>query len=105
MAGNAPRRPTPSGDLSARARVLVVEDDAFTRTTVCGALQNAGIRVAASSGSAAEALELAAEHRPHAAVVDLDLGPGRPASTSRRASGATCRRSGWWCSPHTQTPV
>jgi DNA-binding NarL/FixJ family response regulator len=76
MAGNAPRRPTPSGDLSARARVLVVEDDAFTRTTVCGALQNAGIRVAASSGSAAEALGLAAEHRPHAAVVDLDLGPG-----------------------------
>lgn len=76
MPADSPMRTAPSRDLSSRARVLVVEDDAFTRTTVCGALMNSGIRVAASSASAAEAVDLALEHRPHAAVIDLDLGPG-----------------------------
>lgn len=76
MPADSPTRITQTPALSARARVLVVEDDAFTRTTVCGALMNAGIRVAAGSASAAEAVELALEHRPHAAVIDLDLGPG-----------------------------
>lgn len=66
----------PAAGLSVRARVLLVEDDAFTRTTVRGALMSAGINVVAHSGSAAEAIRLAAEHRPHAAVIDLDLGPG-----------------------------
>lgn len=59
-----------------KARVLVVEDNGFTRTTVCGALRDAGVNVVADTASAAEALELAARHQPHAALLDLDLGPG-----------------------------
>lgn len=61
---------------SIRARIMVVEDNAFTRTTVCGALRDAGINVVADTGSAAEALELASRFAPHAAVLDLDLGEG-----------------------------
>lgn len=61
---------------TARARVLVVEDHAFTRTTVCGALRESGIDVVADTGTAAEALDLAARHKPDAAVLDLDLGEG-----------------------------
>lgn len=59
-----------------RARVMVVEDNAFTRTTVCGALRDAGINVVADTGSAADALDLASRFAPHAAVIDLDLGEG-----------------------------
>lgn len=62
--------------LVARARVLVVEDDDFTRATVCGALTGAGVNVVAGTGSAAGALDLAARHEPHAALIDLDLGSG-----------------------------
>lgn len=62
--------------LSTRARVLVVEDNAFTRTTVCGALRDVGINVVADTGSASESLALAREVTPHAAVLDLDLGRG-----------------------------
>ncbi len=57
-------------------RVLVVEDDAFTRATVCGALRDAGVNVVADTASAAEALDLAARYAPHAAIIDLDLGNG-----------------------------
>ncbi len=59
-----------------RVRVLVVEDNAFTRTTVCGALRDAGLNVVADTASAAEALDLAARHAPDAALLDLDLGEG-----------------------------
>lgn len=55
---------------------MVVEDNAFTRTTVCGALRDAGINVVADTGSAADALDLASRFAPHAAVIDLDLGEG-----------------------------
>jgi DNA-binding NarL/FixJ family response regulator len=65
-----------TGGNSLRARVLVVEDNAFTRTTVCGALRDAGINVVADTGSASEALEIARRVSPHAAVLDLDLGRG-----------------------------
>lgn len=57
-------------------RVLVVEDNPFTRTTLCGALENEGVRVVAGVDSAARALETADRLRPDAALVDLDLGEG-----------------------------
>lgn len=57
-------------------RVLVVEDDGFTRTTLCAALRGLGMDVVADTGSAAQALDLAARHKPDAALLDLDLGPG-----------------------------
>lgn len=65
---------TPRG--AARTRVMVVEDDGFTRTTLCAALRGAGVNVVADAGTAADALEAARSHEPHAALIDLDLGPG-----------------------------
>lgn len=61
---------------TSQIRVLVVEDDPFTRTTLCGALRNEGVRVLADVGSATLALEAADRLRPDAALVDLDLGDG-----------------------------
>ncbi len=57
-------------------KVLVVEDNPFTRTTLCGALENEGVRVVASVDSAARALEAATRLQPDAALIDLDLGDG-----------------------------
>ncbi len=61
---------------TSQLRVLVVEDDPFTRTTLCGALRNEGVRVLADVDSAARALEAADRLRPDAALVDLELGDG-----------------------------
>jgi DNA-binding NarL/FixJ family response regulator len=58
------------------ARVIVVEDNAFTRTTLVGALRNEGVNVVGDAGTAAEALEVARVASPHAAMIDLDLGGG-----------------------------
>lgn len=55
-------------------RVLLVEDDGFTRSTLAAALERHGIAVAQALGSAREALALA--DLPDVAVLDLDLGPG-----------------------------
>ncbi|MGI9187666.1 MAG: response regulator, partial [Gaiellales bacterium] len=57
-------------------RVLVVEDNAFTRTTLCGALRDAGVDVVGDTGSAADAIRLARTLLPEAALLDLDLGDG-----------------------------
>ena len=65
-----------SAERTGAPRVLVVEDDGFTRTTLCAALRGLGIDVVADTGSAAQALDLAARHTPDAALLDLDLGPG-----------------------------
>lgn len=55
---------------------MVVEDNTFTRTTLCGALRNEGVRVVADVGTAERALEAVARVRPDAALIDLDLGGG-----------------------------
>jgi DNA-binding NarL/FixJ family response regulator len=61
---------------SAAPRVLVVEDNDFTRMTLSGALVNAGLDVVGETGSAAEALRIARRRAPEAAMLDLDLGAG-----------------------------
>jgi DNA-binding NarL/FixJ family response regulator len=58
------------------ARVLLVDDDMFTRTTLSAALSARGINVVASTDSAASALENLISLNPDVAIVDLDLGPG-----------------------------
>jgi DNA-binding NarL/FixJ family response regulator len=55
-------------------RVLLVEDDGFTRSTLAAALERHGVAVAYALGSAREALALT--DIPDVAVLDLDLGPG-----------------------------
>ena len=59
-------------------RVLVVEDDAFTRTTVCDALRYHDVEIVGQVGTATEAMALARnpELTIDAALLDLELGSG-----------------------------
>ena len=59
-----------------RIRVMVVEDDDFTRSMIVSALQLQGLDVICETSSAGPALKLAETLRPNAAVIDLDLGAG-----------------------------
>ena len=56
--------------------VLVVEDDQFTRTTLCAALRHHGLTVAGEAKNARGGLEFAKHANPDAALLDLDLGGG-----------------------------
>lgn len=58
------------------ARVMLVDDDLFVRTTLAAAISASGISVVASTDNASEALELLKSKDPEVAIVDLDLGPG-----------------------------
>ncbi|MGA0068772.1 MAG: response regulator [Miltoncostaeaceae bacterium] len=55
---------------------MVVEDNPFTRMTLAGTLAAAGVDVVHDAGSAREALSLARDAAPDAALIDLDLGDG-----------------------------
>ena len=55
---------------------MVVEDDSFTRSTLCAALISLGIKVVAETGSVKDAISLAQKHLPDACLIDLDLGKG-----------------------------
>lgn len=57
-------------------RVLLVEDDDFTRTTLRSALTVHGIDVVASAAGAHDAISAASDAGIDAAILDLDLGPG-----------------------------
>jgi DNA-binding NarL/FixJ family response regulator len=59
-----------------RVRVMLVEDDAFTRTTMKAALQLQGIEIVHDTASVASAMKVASVIKPDAAVLDLDLGNG-----------------------------
>jgi len=59
-----------------RTRVLVVEDDAFTRSMIVSALQIQGIDVVSESSSVGFAIKTARLIRPDVAILDLDLGTG-----------------------------
>jgi DNA-binding NarL/FixJ family response regulator len=60
----------------ADARLLVVEDDAFTRTSIVGALMGHGIDVVDSVESSVDAISSFEKHSPNAVLLDLDLGYG-----------------------------
>lgn len=57
-------------------RAIVIEDDAFARSTITGSLRLHGIEVVASCANAADAVRMAAETSPDVAVTDLHLGRG-----------------------------
>lgn len=57
-------------------RVLVVDDDDFTRTTLTSALGAHGLDVIAAEGSVESAMAVARSKEFDVAVLDLDLGPG-----------------------------
>lgn len=60
----------------ARLRVMVVEDDDFTRSTVVSSLQIQGIDVVCETSAVGPAMKMADEIKPEAVVLDLDLGAG-----------------------------
>lgn len=57
-------------------RVLLVEDEAFTRATLGAALERHGLEVVATAHDARTAAEVSERADFDAAVLDLDLGPG-----------------------------
>ena len=59
-----------------RTRVIVVEDDAFTRSMIVSALQIQGMDVVSESSSVGFAIKTARLIRPDVAILDLDLGVG-----------------------------
>jgi DNA-binding NarL/FixJ family response regulator len=57
-------------------RVMVVEDDSFTRLTVVGALRHSGIDVVADCDNPRDALADFRKKLPKVCLIDLDLGAG-----------------------------
>jgi DNA-binding NarL/FixJ family response regulator len=60
----------------ALARVVLIEDDLFTRSTLSALLTHRGFEVVGQTESVEEALMLQRLYSPEVALVDLDLGPG-----------------------------
>jgi DNA-binding NarL/FixJ family response regulator len=58
------------------ARLILVEDDAFTRATLGDALSLHGFDVRARVGTAFDAIDAQRKHDPQVALLDLDLGVG-----------------------------
>ena len=59
-----------------KVRLILVEDDAFTRATLGDALLAQNFNVCARASNAAEALVAQKEFNPEVALLDLDLGIG-----------------------------
>ena len=76
--------------------VLIVDDDARNAKLARVVLEAAGLRTL-SAGTAAEALVLAAEHRPDLVLMDLRLPDLEGAEAARRLRRASAPRgSRWW---------
>lgn len=58
------------------AKVLIIEDDLFIRTTLSSLLESKGFNIVASVETADEALMNQKIHNPEVLLTDLDLGPG-----------------------------
>ncbi len=57
-------------------RVMLVEDDDFTRVTLRAALERYDIQVVAEASDAKNAIQQAVDSRAQVGIFDLDLGPG-----------------------------
>ena len=58
------------------AKVLLIDDDVFTRTTLSAALTGVGIKIVACADNGSSGIEALKRFEPEVAIVDLDLGPG-----------------------------
>jgi len=58
-----------------RLRVIVADDDAFTRSLVADGLRSLGFEVS-TAGTVADAWSLVLEVDPHALISDVNFGPG-----------------------------
>lgn len=59
-----------------KSRVMMVEDDEFTRSTIKTALINKGMNIVFDTASVKDAMEFARNNRPEVAVLDYNLGKG-----------------------------
>jgi DNA-binding NarL/FixJ family response regulator len=66
-----------AADTSTPVRVVVGEDDVLLRAGIALLLTEAGLEVAAPASDADDFLRKALAHRPDAAVVDIQMPPGR----------------------------
>ena len=57
-------------------RIMLVEDDEFTRSTLRSALENQGLDIVHDAGTVKGGLEAAKSLRPDVAVLDYNLGKG-----------------------------
>lgn len=62
--------------MSTALRILIVDDDPFTRTAVTSLLESLGHVVVAGASTVPEAVYVASHSAPDVAIVDLDLGEG-----------------------------
>ncbi len=58
------------------AKVIIIDDDPFVRTSLTAGLRGYGIDVVGSVTSYSEAIEVISKSTVEVAIVDLDLGPG-----------------------------
>jgi DNA-binding NarL/FixJ family response regulator len=66
----------PNTGFMALAKVLVVEDDHFIRSTLSTLLSHKAFEVVGSVATAQEAMAIQQKSNPHVVISDLDLGPG-----------------------------
>jgi hypothetical protein len=59
-----------------QVKIIVIEDDDFTRFTLIATLKTNNFNVVAEANNAGLAISRAMEHRPDVALIDLDLGKG-----------------------------
>jgi CheY-like chemotaxis protein len=59
-----------------KLKVMLVEDDDFTRATVKSALQGQGLNIVYDTAFVKEGIEFAKKNRPDVAVLDYNLGKG-----------------------------
>lgn len=65
----------PGGQPDTRPSLLIADDDVFMRTALSAQLKDA-FRIVAVAADAAEAIALAEEHQPDAALLDVDMPNG-----------------------------
>lgn len=58
------------------ANVIIIDDDAFVRSSLSAGLRAFSIRVIGSATNFASAVEICKNQKVEVAIVDLDLGPG-----------------------------
>lgn len=59
-----------------KLKVMLIEDDEFTRATVKSALQGQGLNIVYDSAFVKDGIEFAKQNRPDVAVLDYNLGKG-----------------------------
>lgn len=69
-----------------RLRVVMADDHARIRAKVRQALEADGCEVCGEGSTAAEAVELALEHRPDVVLLDIHM-PGNGISAARTSAG------------------